>query len=324
MNNKNNKLFNELNEIELINIEKIESHFGTDYILTTKHNLAYNCPYCEEKRGKADTDHKFMVDAKTTLYWCFKCHTKGLLIKNNVSNSERIVPYLLDYFNVNENINEKNIEIENNLLEFKNVIDINTDSVAYEYLKNRKITDEQIIYYNLKNGINENFGRIMIPNVLVANWTDFYQGRSYLGAKNKYSNPEDVDKSNIVFNLHNQKKNQNKVYIVEGIFSAIRGGKDCLSILGSSVSNVQIERIKKYNFKEIYCCLDGDSAGQLGNKQLANELQKNTDAKIYVVKLPEKEDPADLGEKDFKEYCEKYKYEFINNKLSSIFSYFTC
>ena len=131
-----------------------------------------------------------------------------------------------------------------------------------------------------------------------------------------------VDKTNIVFNLHNQKKNQDKVYIVEGIFSAIRGGKDCLSIFGSSVSNVQIERIKRYNFKEIYCCLDGDSAGQLGNKQLANELQNKTKSKIYVVKLPEKEDPADLGEDLFKEYCEEYKYEFIDNKMSSIFSYF--
>lgn len=320
----NKNILNELSEIEKINIEKVEAKFGTDYILTTKHNMAYNCPYCESKRGKADTDHKFMVDCKTTLYWCFKCHTKGLLIKNHISNSEKLVPYLFDYFNISENESKNNskLELGNNLLEFNNVIDIDKNSLAYEYLQKRKITDEQINYYNLKNGINEHFGRIMIPNVLVANWTDFYQGRAYLDFKNKYENPEGVDKTNIVFNLHNQKKNQDKVYIVEGIFSAIRGGKDCLSIFGSSVSNVQVERIKRYNFKEIYCCLDGDSAGQLGNKQLANELQNETDSKIWVVKLPEKEDPADLGEDLFKEYCEEYKYEFIDNKMSSIFSYF--
>ena len=318
----NKNILNELTEIEKINIEKIEAKFGTDYVLTSKHNMAYNCPYCEEKRGKADNDHKFMVDCKTTLFWCFKCHTKGLLIKNNISNSERVVPYLVDYFNILENEQNESIQINDTLLEFNNVIDIDKNSVAYEYLQKRKITDEQIKYYNLKNGINEHFGRIMIPNVLVANWTDFYQGRTYLNFKNKYENPEGVDKSNIVFNLHNQKKYQNRIYIVEGIFSAIRGGKDCCSILGSSVSNVQIERLKKYKFKEIYCCLDGDSAGQLGNKQLANELQNKTDSKIWVVKLPEKEDPADLGERAFKDYCEEYKYEFINDKMSSIFSYF--
>ena len=67
-----------------INIDKIESRFGTDYRMTSKHNLAYNCPFCEEKRGKADTDHKCMVDAKTTLYYCFKCHTSGPVTLNTL------------------------------------------------------------------------------------------------------------------------------------------------------------------------------------------------------------------------------------------------
>ena len=86
---------NNLTEIEQVNIQKIEAHFGNDYILTSKHNLAYNCPFCEENRGKADYDHKFMVDAKTTMYWCFKCHTKGLLIKSSVSK------YLILLFTTN-------------------------------------------------------------------------------------------------------------------------------------------------------------------------------------------------------------------------------
>ena len=313
-----------LTEIEQINIEKIESHFGTDYILTSKHNLAYNCPYCEEKRGKLDRDHKFMVDAKTTMYWCFKCHTKGLLIKSSISNSEKIIPYLLDYFNLDEESNNKNRDsvINSDLIEFRDVIPIQKNSVAYEYLQSRKITDYQIERYNIMNGVGDNLGRIVIPNVLVSKWTDFYQGRSYIGAKNKYKNPENVDKTNIVFNLHNQRKKQERVYIVEGLFSAIRGGNDVLSIYGSSISEVQLKSIANYNFKEIYCCLDGDSAGQLGNKQLMNELIKCTNSTIYNVVLPEKEDPADMGEDVFKEYCEKHKRVFINNKLNNILSYF--
>lgn len=312
---------NEFTEIEKINIDKIESRFGTDYRMTSKHNLAYNCPFCEEKRGKADTDHKCMVDAKTTLYYCFKCHTKGILIKSYVSNSEKIVPLLMDYFNAN-NDKTKTQLINNELIELNDVIPISKNSVAYEYLQKRKITDEQINYYNIMNGINDNFGRIIIPNILISKWTDFYQGRTYIGSKNKYKNPEGLDKSNIVFNLHNQKKNQNKVYIVEGIFSAIRGGKDVVSILGSSISKVQINAILNYNFKEIYCCLDGDSAGQIGNLQLANELIKSTNSIIYIVKLPEKEDPADMGELNFKKYVEDNKRIFLNNRINNILTYF--
>ena len=308
-------------EEEKINIEKIEARFGTDYILTTKHNLAYNCPFCEEKRNKADNDHKFMVDAKTTLYWCFKCHTKGLLISNTISNSEKIVPFLMDYFT--EPHDEFESKVKNNkLLDFSNTIDISSNSLAYEYLVSRKITKDQILYYNIKNGINDNLGRIMVPNVLVAKWTDFYQGRSYLDADPKYRNPLEVDKSDFVFNLHNQQKYQKRVYIVEGIFSAIRAGYDAISILGSSISDTQLKLISKYKFKEIYCCLDGDSAGQVGNLDMANKLIKVTNSNIYIVKLPEKDDPADMGEEVFKEYCEKYKHLFVGNKINSILSYF--
>ena len=310
-----------LTEEEKINIEKIEARFGTDYILTTKHNLAYNCPFCDEKRGKADNDHKFMVDAKTTLYWCFKCHTKGLLISTNISNSEKIVPFLMDYFT--ESNDESDSKVKNNkLLDFSNTIDITSNSLAYEYLVSRKITKEQILYYNIKNGINDNLGRIMIPNILVAKWADFYQGRSYLDAEPKYRNPSEVDKSDFVFNLHNQKKYQKRIYIVEGIFSAIRAGYDAVSILGSSISDTQIKLISKYKFKEIYCCLDGDSAGQIGNLDMANKLITATNSNIYIVKLPEKDDPADMGEDRFKDYCEKYKHLFVDNKIDSILSYF--
>lgn len=310
-----------LTDIEKINIEKIEAVYGSDYVLTNRHDLMYNCPYCEEKRGKADYAHKFGVNAKTGEYFCFKCHTRGVLFKDKTSHNEKIIPYLFDYFNDEEEVRPLN-KANENMLSLENAIPIVQGSVAYKYLKDRKITDDQINYYNLMSGINDDFGRIIIPNMVVVKWTDFYQGRSFLGAKNKYKNPEGIDKTNIVFNLHNQKKNQDKVYIVEGVFSAIRGGKDCLSIYGSSVSNVQIELIKNYNFKEIYCCLDGDEAGQLGQTHLMNELLKNTESVIYNVKLPETEDPADMGEDIFKEYCEKHKRVFISNKLNNILTYF--
>lgn len=309
-------------ELEKLNIEKIINRFGDDYRITSKGNLDYCCPFCMEKRGKLDNDYKFGVDVKTTMYHCFKCHSSGIVVKNKASHNEKIIPFISNYF-IDTFDNSSSIDsVDNKLLALKNVSALTKDSVAYDYLQKRQITDEQIMYYNIMTGINDNFGRIIIPNMIIANWTDFYQGRSYLGHEPKYLNPESIDKSNIVFNLHNQVKKQKRVYIVEGVFSAIRGGKDVISIYGSSVSENQINLIKKYKFEEIYCCLDGDEAGTLGNSKLGNALFEQTDSKIYMIKLPVNKDPADLGELKFKEYCEKYKKPYISEKINSILSYF--
>ena len=88
-------------------------------------------------------------------------------------------------------------------------------------------------------------------------------------------------------------------------------------------SRVRAYSIANYNFKEIYCCLDGDNAGIVGNNKLAklltNEI-KNT--KIYTVKLPEYEDPADMGEDVFKEYCEKHKRIYSGKNINKMLLYF--
>lgn len=312
---------NNFSELERINIEKIEERFGTDYFITAKGDMMYNCPFCEEKRGKADDDHKCGINCKTGLGYCFKCHTKIVVFKYNNSNSENVIPFLFEYFSVNSNNDDEEIPTPE-LIELKDVSKIFKGTLAYEYLSSRGITNEQIEFYNMYNGVNNNLGRIIIPNLMVGKWTDFYQGRSYIGAKNKYVNPKNIDKTNIIFNLHNQTKKQKDFYIVEGAFDAIRGGYDVGSIYGSSISEVQVKLLNSYNFKNLHCCLDGDSAGQLGNTKMAEELLRNTKSNIYICKLPEDRDVGDMGEEEFKEYVDKHERLYINNKINDILGYF--
>lgn len=307
-------------DLELVNIEKIENKFGHNYIMTNKHNLRYQCPFCESIRHKSDTDYKFVVDAKTTMYYCFKCKTKGVLVASNSTYAERTLPFLLDYFNIEDNENDLTC-VSSNLIELNDVIKIDKNSIAYEYLQKRGITDEHIEFYHIMNGINNNLGRIILPNIVVSNWCDYYQGRSYLNMKPKYLNPGDTEKTNYVFNLHNQTKGQDRIYIVEGIFSSILAGKDVVCIYGSDPSDVQIKLLCDYNFKEYICCLDGDSAGQLGNHKLANKLL-NKQKNVSYVKLPETEDPGDMKELRFKEYVEKNKRPFYSQRLDTLLGYY--
>lgn len=307
-------------DLELVNIEKIENKFGHDYIMTNKHNMRYQCPFCESIRHKSDKDYKFVVDAKTTMYYCFKCKTKGVLISSTTSYAERTLPFLLDYYNVDENENDLN-RITASLIELNNTIKIEKNSIAYQYLQKRGVTDEHIEFYHILNGINDNLGRIILPNVVVSNWCDYYQGRSYLDMKPKYLNPENTEKTNYVFNLHNQTKGQKRIYIVEGIFSSILAGKDVVCIYGSDPSDIQVELLCKYNFEEYICCLDGDSAGQLGNAKLAEKL-KQKDKNVSIVKLPDEEDPGDMKELRFKEYVEKYKRKYYCKQIDLILGYY--
>ena len=314
--------WNEFTELEKINLEKIRAIYGDDFLITRKHNIRYDCPYCENIRGKADKDRKFMIDLSSGAYYCFKCHTKGVLFHTKPGNSEKISQLLLDYYNYEDPINEvKDNTIQHHFLRFDNTTKIIDYSLAYYYLLERHITKEQIEFYNIRDGINENNGRIMIPNLMLGNWTDYYQGRSYLNLEPKYNNPLNIDKSTIVFNLHNQQKHQKRIYIVEGVFSAIRGGKDVVATYGSDISDYQVSLINNYHFDEIYCCYDGDSAGKKGNLLLAEKLGK-TNNNVYIINLPEKEDPADMGEEKFKEYCEKNKRKYVNTKLDLILGYF--
>src|SRR5258706_13560430 len=41
----------------------------------TGNEIRYNCPLCEEKRGKADTDGKFFFNVVKQKGYCFKCHS---------------------------------------------------------------------------------------------------------------------------------------------------------------------------------------------------------------------------------------------------------
>lgn len=184
---------------------------------------------------------------------------------------------------------------------------IQKGTIAYNYLISRGFNDEKINYYSMRLGLGDLFGRIIIPNKLFGdNWTDIYQARTYLGDEPKYKNPIGVNKSEIVFNIHNQIKGGD-IIIVEGMLTAIAGGKNCVGTFGCSPSKEQIKQILNINPRSIICCYDNDEAGRRGLKKLLKELKDQFIGELYYVFMPPNKDAADLGEDEFKKYIEKNK-----------------
>jgi hypothetical protein len=305
------------------NMILITEKFGKDYISAKdgKH-IRYNCPFCQHRRGKSDNDYKMYVNYVKGAFYCFKCHAKGRFGKPHV-DPDNVYKYLKIYEDSNTDLCKDDDSEEDNVF-FLSHIDIADNTEAFKYLKSRHVTRELIDYYNIRLGTNELFGRVVVPNILLGKegiWTDMFSARSYIGQKPKYLNPEGCKKTNSVFNLHRTNKN-GRVYIVEGVMTAINAGKEGICTYGSSPSEQQLTSILDMNYEEMYCIYDNDPSGVHGNQELAEGLSKrNSCGTIFTVIMPPGIDAADMGEEKFKKYVEQNKEVYYSSAYSKLFNF---
>ena len=279
----------------------------------------YNCPFCLKRRGKADNDRKLYVSGNLGYFHCFKCNAKGRVTKNVTAPNSGIYKDIFAKYGCS---NSEESEDDDDTFFVPN-ISIPKDSVAHDYCKSRGITDEMIEFYDIRLGVDELFGRIVIPNETYGSkriWTDMYSARSYLNQVPKYMNPHASKKSGIVFNLHNIIEGSD-VYVVEGVITAIHAGRDAVAVYGCHPSDVQLQNILSKKPKNIYCVLDNDEAGRPGNEDMAKRLSAKSVGNVYIVYMPEGKDAADIGEVRFKEYVDKNKIMYGSGIYTSVASY---
>jgi hypothetical protein len=204
---------------------------------------------------------------------------------------------------------------------------IPSNSEAYNYCVKRGITDYLIDRYDIRFGIDNLFGRIVVPNITYGNrkiWTDIYSARSYINQTPKYYMPEDCNKNNIVFNLHNISDGCDNIFINEGVITSIFAGETSVAVFGSKPSEKQLSLISSKKAKNYYCTLDGDAAGRLPNQNMAESLSKKIgkESNIYFVNMPEDRDAADMGNKVYLEYVMDSRILYNNVTYSKLYSYF--
>ena len=299
---------------------EITSKFGNDYI-ENGDEIRYCCPFCEIRRGKADHDYKLYANQSNGLFHCFKCGARGYLGEKEEHSNSNIDVYgrLNDLYSqiTVVNSNDENVFY---ITDRK----IEKGSVAYDYCIERNITEEKIKYYDLRLGVGELFGRIIIPNETYGVrgiWCDTYSARSYIGQIPKYKNPSGVKKSEIVFNLHRIEKGADDIYGVEGAITAICAGKEAVAFYGCCPSDKQISMVASKKPKNFYAVLDNDEAGRPNNLILADKMSKLIDGNVYLVYMPEGKDASDLGEYAFKEYCKNNRLEYVSGAYKSIMNY---
>lgn len=160
---------------------------------------------------------------------------------------------------------------------------------AYRYLKNRGITDSDILRYKIGYSVSGDYGgRVIIPSFDTQGSLNYYVARSYDGSWSRYKNPP--ASRDIVFNDLMVDWNKD-IILVEGVFDAIRA-ENSIPILGSSLRDDSL-LFKKIVAMDacVYIALDKDARKK--EEKIIKNLLKH-DIETYKIDVSGYDDVGEM------------------------------
>ncbi|WP_338972956.1 DNA primase [Spiroplasma endosymbiont of Panorpa germanica] len=195
-----------------------------------------------------------------------------------------------------------------------------------------EIIDSGLLRF-IENDIKDVFvNRITFPIKNEDNYIIGFSGRIFNKNESpKYLNTSETKifkKSELAFNFNNAKfeiKRSNEIIILEGFMDVISlaeaGIKNCVAIMGTSLSDYQIELFKKVT-KNYVLFLDGDEPGVRAALKAANKLL-DLDLGVKIIFNESQMDPDEMinkyGVKKIKQLIEKAQHpiDFVINYFSN-------
>jgi|DEB0MinimDraft_12_1074336.scaffolds.fasta_scaffold00775_8 DNA primase len=277
-----------------------------------KSQVQFDCPMCSEEKGEYNGDGKgnLAINYEKGVYKCWNCwernnmHGSVLWLIKKYGNKQHYRDYLLIAPTIIRNKLKKDIEIvidvklPESYRKFSESTPYHTNhSDAYEYVKNRGLTDETLKRFNIGYTCDgKRKDRIIIPSYDVNGDLNYYIARSWhKWNKAKYLNPEaDVDaknKSKIIFNEHKINWDSN-VYLVEGAFDHIVT-PNSIPLLGKFISDTLFNTLQSKCKCGVIIVLDGGAEERRDTKLLFKKL--NTLNLYNRVKVVEIKNGTDLS-----------------------------
>lgn len=283
---------------------------GVDIVNEVESHFIIYCPYHNNFRTPAGE-----VDKETGQFYCFGCQDSKTLVelvmftsKRSFFESLRLIGGKKQNVNISQEVDKVlNKEPEYTEFDIQTVYRLNKDALsswrAAEYLKGRSITKESVEKYLI--GYSEKQDMITIPVFSPDGICVGMVGRSVEGKQ--FKNTPNMPRNKTFFNI-SRNKAADKIFLVESSFDAIRieqvGGK-AIASLGSSVSRVQRDLLKKY-FNSIILISDNDDAG----KSMRDKLIQSLGNIVIPAELPETiKDVSDMNDKQLKQYIEQFDNE---------------
>lgn len=308
------------------NLQIIIDNFGDDYVMATNHNIAYRCPFCESD-GDTHTDRKLYVSYSNLKYLCFRCGRAGRVnIDDILCSNSNVCDSILQLIQSTSSNPSQDDEDEDELFFIPKYRPLK-GSQAYEYIRSRGISDDDIEFYDIRVPSTKQphlFGRFIVPNQVVGKvFTDMYVARTYIGDSTRYKNSLGAKRNQIVFNLHRIPDNPPCIIINEGAINSIIAGRLSVATYGKFVSDTQLKMILAKNPQSIYVSLDTD-ARKYAMKVCRRIRELSPRTPVYPVELPDNKDASDLGHDLYMKYIldahqyQDYSTYVIQNYLKSL------
>ena len=290
---------------------------------TARGNQSYNCPFCNHTKPKLEVN--FSENKKGYNPWhCWVCGKKGTRISSLFKQLKASTDKFTELYKLvseEKEYNQKESIIDVKLpKEFKLISDSAVDLTgkqAWNYVKNRGITLEDILKYGLGYCEYGNYkNMIIIPSYDESGKLNYFTGRSFEREPyRKYRNPE-TSRNIIPFELF---INWNLPLILcEGPFDAIAIKRNAIPLLGSNIQGSLMKKIVTSTVKKIYIALDSDAIKK--SIKYAEEFI-NEGKEVYMVELQGK-DPSEMGFYNFTKLIQTTtpltQYDLMEKKLQLI------
>jgi len=299
--------------------EKLEILKGMlDFSHYSRDEGLFKCPFCNHHKPKMS------INVEKNVYKCWICDSRGkdvwrIVRKFGDTTDKRKWKSFSGDVDLNDSLYDSIFGID---VEEKQTIDLPEEFISLankkqsisskrpmRYLADRGVTKKDIIRWKIgycSHGEYKN--RIIIPSFDKDGDVNYFVSRSYSGDWMKYKNP-DASKD-VVFNELNIDW-KDKIFLVEGVFDAIKAGTDSVPLLGSTLneSSKLFQKIVE-NDTAIYLALDPD-AEKKSMHIIKSLLQHGIE--IHKIDIGEEEDVGDMTPEHFSSIA-KTALQFTSDK----------
>src|SRR3990167_887099 len=283
-------------------IDFLEKIFGKGQYFHSQKELEIYCCWCFHRKKKLS------LNLETHVWKCWVCNRAGHgfipLIKKVGTYAdikeyiEKFKPkYLKDEAESTEQEPFK-ISFPKEYIPLVNCCDTLYGKRAYEYLNNRGVSDDEILFYKMGTAFDGRYrGRIILPSFDKEGNLNFFTARSIGKSTFPYINAEVPRgyRKQVVFNELYIDWDK-PVVLAEGFFDAIKA-KNSIPIFVSSLdqSYTVFQNIVK-NQKPVYLALDPDA---IKKSQWISELFLGYDMEVYFVDVSPFKDVGEMTSNDF-------------------------
>jgi DNA primase len=276
--------------------------------LTGNNNMSFFCPFCHHSKRKLEVQ-LCTNEAKENPWHCWVCDTKGKTINNlfkklKVSSNKFeelkliIQPNKFEKYTSNDVIELPADFISLHLDNIKNLdkTQLISSKHALKFLYKRRITDQDIIKYNIGFCNKGPYAdRVIIPSYNKNGSLNYFIARDYTNnLSQKYKNPSGVSSKNIIgWELYINW--DAPIILVEGIFDALTIKRNVIPLFGKVIHGKLMEKLVKSSVDRIYIALDND-AKRDALKQA--EMLMSYGKEVYIVEM-EGKDANEIGFEQF-------------------------